>query len=647
MLRPMPKTTTADGKDVFWYGANFWSRSGGPLMWRNYDPDLVRQELAVLAEHGLDMTRSFFYWPDFQPEPDVIDEQLCAHYADFLDAHAEHGMTTIPTFIVGHMSGENWDPAWRQGRDIYADVWMVGREVFYVTELTRRFHEHPAVSGWLISNEIPIYGGEGDRGVIEAWCRIMVSAVRAGGGTQPISIGDGAWGQEVTGHDSGFSVRDLAAITDFVGPHVYRMETDVVRQHLNAAFVCELAAVGGKPVVMEEFGLSTDFVSTENARHYYRQLLVNTLLAGSVGWIAWNNTDYDDIIGQRPYSHHPFELHFGITDRTGRPKSALLELQDFRRLVDRIDLPHLRRRDAEAALVVSSYVDSSYSFLDDVQPRMIVANAHQGYVSAKQAGLPVAVVREQTDGGIPDGARLYLFPSLKELTGPSWAQLVELADGGATVYVSYCAGESGFQRGPWWTCTEELFGVRNDLVYGLNNPVEDDEVVIAFSEDLGSIRAGEQLVVRAAGNENSRAFLPVVVTDGRVVATDQHGNPAVVVKEHGAGRAVLCTYPLEHFAARRRGANPEDSWRLYHALAGLAGAAAPVQVDDPRVLVDALVHDDGRELWFLVSQHGQAVEVAVACEDELTTLYGEPAGQTVHLDPYGYVVLVRAEGGTK
>ena len=40
---------------------------------------------------------------------------------------------------------------------------------------------------------------------------------------------------------NGFSVRDLAAITDFVGPHFYRMENDVVRQHLAAAFVCELA----------------------------------------------------------------------------------------------------------------------------------------------------------------------------------------------------------------------------------------------------------------------------------------------------------------------------------------------------------------------------------------------------------------------
>lgn len=647
MLRPMPKPTTADDDFQFWYGANFWSRCGGPLMWRSYDPVVVREELAVLAEHGLNMTRSFFYWPDFQPEPDVIDEELCRHYADFLDAHAELGMTTIPTFIVGHMSGENWDPAWRAGRDIYADVWMVGREVFYITDLTRRFHAHPAVSGWLISNEIPIYGGEGERGVIEAWCRIMVSAVRAGGGAQPVSIGDGAWGQEVTGHDSGFSVRDLAALTDFIGPHVYRMETDVVRQHLNAAFICELAAVGAKPMVMEEFGLSTDFVSTENARHYYRQLLVNTLLAGTVGWIAWNNTDYDDISGQRPYSHHPFELHFGITDRTGAPKSALLELRDFRQLLDRIDLAGLGRRDADAALVVSSYVDSSYSFFDDVQPRMIVANAHQGYISAKQAGLPVAVVREQTDGGVPEDAKLYLLPSLKELAGPSWAQLVQLAEAGATVYTSYCAGESDFQRGPWWSCTTELFGVRNDLVYGLNNRVEEDEVTITFSEDFGDIQAGESLTVRAAGNENSRAFLPVVVEDGRVVATDQHGNPAVVVKEHGRGRAVLCTYPLEHFAARRRAANPEDSWRLYRALGVLADALPPVQVDDPQVLVDALVHSDGRELWFLVSQHPQAVDVAVDCTEALTTLDGEPAGQSVHLEAYGFAVLVRHEGESK
>lgn len=39
-----------------WLGANFWSRTGGPLMWRNYDPAVVREELRVLAGHGLNTT---------------------------------------------------------------------------------------------------------------------------------------------------------------------------------------------------------------------------------------------------------------------------------------------------------------------------------------------------------------------------------------------------------------------------------------------------------------------------------------------------------------------------------------------------------------------------------------------------------------
>src|SRR4051794_17955955 len=84
LARPFLKLA-ADGAPLVWLGANFWSRSGGPLMWRSYDPTLVREELAVLHEHGLTMTRSFFYWPDFMPDPDLVDESLVEHFADFLD----------------------------------------------------------------------------------------------------------------------------------------------------------------------------------------------------------------------------------------------------------------------------------------------------------------------------------------------------------------------------------------------------------------------------------------------------------------------------------------------------------------------------------------------------------------------------------
>lgn len=621
-----------------WLGANFWSRSGGPLMWRHYDPQVVREELSTLHRHGLNMTRSFFYWPDFQPQPDVIDETKCEFFADFLDAHAELDMSTIPTFLVGHMSGENWDPVWRNGRSIYRDVWMVGREAFYIENLTSRFCTHPAIAGWLISNEIPIYGGEDDTAVVTEWARLMVHAVRAGGGHQPVSIGDGAWGEEVTGHDSGFSVRALGALTDFVGPHVYAMETDLVRQHLKAAFICQLAAIGGRPIVMEEFGLSSDFVSTENSAHYYRQLLYNTLLAGASGWIAWNNTDYDHILDQRPYSHHPFEVHFGITDADGKPKPPLLELQEFAHQLEAIDAAHCHPGDVQAALVVSSYLAEGYSFAHEIDRAMVEANCEQGHVALREAGIPGAVIREHEDGGLAPGYGLYLIPSVKALASPTWRQLAELAEGGATVYVSYCAGESSSQRGPWWNATEPLFGVRNALRYGLNDYVEDDLVELTFVRDFGAIGSGETLHFPAAGNENSRARLPVAVTAGEVVAVDAQGEPAIIAREHGLGRTVLCTYPLEHFAARRRDANPDDSWRLYLALAQIAGIEPAVRVNDPRVLVDYLVHDDASQYWFLVSESAEPLECAVRCPDRATTLSGQ-AVDHVELAPYGVQVI--------
>ncbi|HEX3649467.1 MAG TPA: cellulase family glycosylhydrolase, partial [Pseudonocardiaceae bacterium] len=334
-----------DGRPVRWLGANFWSASGGPLMWRHYDPTLIAAELRVLRDHGLTMTRSFCYWPDFMPEPDRIDDTMIDRFADFLDRHADAGMTTVPTFIVGHMSGENWDPAWRGGRDLYRDVWLVARQAWFAGEIVRRFTDHPAVAGWLVSNEMPIYGDPASREAVTAWAQLIRDAVRANGGRQPFSLGDGAWGIEITGTDNGFSVRDIAGLVDFLGPHVYRMEDDQIRQHYAAAWICELAGTFGRPVVLEEFGVSSDFASDENAAHYYRQVLHNSLLAGATGWIGWNNTDYDRLAHQDPYRHHAFEMHFGLTDATGTPKPALTEFRRFADVLNTVDIEHCHRAD--------------------------------------------------------------------------------------------------------------------------------------------------------------------------------------------------------------------------------------------------------------------------------------------------------------
>ncbi len=143
----------------------------------------------------------------------------------------------------------------------------------------------------------------------------------------------------------------------------------------------------------------------------------------------------------------------------------------------------------------------------------------------------------------------------------------------------------------------------------------------------------------AAGREDSRAYLPVVPAGARVVATDAHGRPALLCHETGAGRTVLATYPLEHMAARTARANPEQTHRLYAALAELAGAARPVTVDTPYVAADTLVREDGTRYVLLVSQSGEELTVRPSADGELRELTGGEPVKDVVIAPYGVRVL--------
>jgi endo-1,4-beta-mannosidase len=619
-------------------------------MWSSYDPVLVREELAVLAANGCNVTRSFCYWPDFVPEPEHLDPEVLGHFADFLDAHVDLGLGTIPTFIVGHMSGENWDPAWRGGRDLYRDVWMVSQQAWFAQELASRFSRHPAIEGWLISNEMPHYGGPAPESVVTAWGRLMVQALRAGGVTQPVSIGDGAWGVEVSGRDNGYSLRTLAPLVDWLGPHVYPMSNDPVRQALDAAFVCAMCASFGKPVVLEEFGVSSDFVSDDHAAEYYRQVLYSSLLAGARGWLAWNNCDYDDLQNQDPYRHHPFEMHFGLTDRNGKPKAQLDEIVRFAAFVARLSGQPWEPVSGDAVIVVPEHFERRLPFTNEAYGVDMRAILLQSFIASREADLPVSIVRET--GGLPSGPSLFLLPSTQLLTAPGTARLAQLAEEGATVYASYFAGSTDNLHGPWVPWLNDIFGFRQQLRNGLVDRIDNDDVVLEFLQDFGGIEAGTRLRVGIGGNEHSRAFLPVTPNEAEVVAVDDHGRPALLRRRCGKGWTVFCTYPLEYLAASRAGVNPEITGDIYSALADMAGVDRPVTSPDRRVLVgrirtgDNPASDAATEL-VVVANASDASFTAELRTDATSRLLeqGQDAGaeavESVLLNPWDVKILVR------
>ena len=368
-----------------WLGVNFWSRAGGPLMWRAYDDGVVRAELATLAENEIFLTRSFLLWPDFQPAPDVVDEAFMERFGRFLQAHEDLGMRTVPTMLVGHMSGQNFDLPWRAGRDLYRDGAMLGQQAFFIREVVRRAGASPAVAGWLLSNEFPHYAGSAPREYVRAWALTCANAVRAGGSWLPVGLGDGAWGADMTGADNGYVLDDQMDVVDFIGPHVYASDDDQARQLSRAAVASELAGTG-KPVVLEEFGLSSALTSDANAAHYYRLVLHLSLLGGATGWLAWNNTDFD-LLDQEPYCHHAHELGFGLTTAEGRAKPAMAEMRAFSLLLKALDVAHCRRAPTRTAVLVPAYLSARHQFMDGADRQDMLPITHHAYLAAKRAGL--------------------------------------------------------------------------------------------------------------------------------------------------------------------------------------------------------------------------------------------------------------------
>src|SRR6202012_5427458 len=161
------------------------------------------------------------------------------------------------------------------------------------------------------------------------------------------------------------------------------------------------------------------------------------------------------------------------------------------------------------------------------------------------------------------------------------------------VYVSYCAGDTAWQRGPSFGALNELFGVRHQLDVGVADHIADDFAELILTRDFGGLSRGTTLTFPVAGNEHARTFLPVSPVTAEVIATDAHGRPALLRRQAGRGSRVLGTYPLQYMPSAAPRVNPDATVALYGALATHAGVRRPVSVDEPGVACDVLIRQDG------------------------------------------------------
>jgi endo-1,4-beta-mannosidase len=348
-------------------GINYWPRRKAMYWWKQFDGGEVREEFAQIASWGLSLVRICLLWEDFQRGPDQVDSAALAHLVEVLDAARDQGLGVMPTLIVGNMSGAFWFPRWvyaeqvaplqalwladsrptdRLVRDIYGEPEMLHAQARLAEVVAGRLRDHPALWGWDLANEIDAAGHPTTDDAGWLWTRTLASALRLADSMHAITYGAHSPSLELRNH---LRIDDMASSLDFLSMHGYPIYSDVAKGPFDPEFVPYLtaltAALGGKPAMMQEFGVCTaapgepshaikdDFLgkeqdqllaSEEDAAAYYDAVLSRLRALRVPGALAWCYADYARELWDRPPLDRAIrERSFGLVRSDGAEKAAV------------------------------------------------------------------------------------------------------------------------------------------------------------------------------------------------------------------------------------------------------------------------------------------------------------------------------------
>lgn len=363
----------------FTLGVNYWPRRKAMYWWSNFDDGEVREEFAIIKEIGMQVVRLFLLWDDFQPDPTSVSKEAVDNLIKVANLAADHGLGLDVTFFTGHMSGPNWSPRWLLGgdlppvahqhwlrdvvsfggltnkgyRNMFHDEMALNAERLLLKTVVTALRDHPAIWMWNLGNEPDLFAWPNSSDEGAAWVEEMVGLIKSIDPNHPVTIGLHGDGIH---RDNGLRIDKVYAHTDVAVMHSYPMYTPWARKPLDPDFVpftCALvAALAGKPVLMEEFGGCTalpgeetylmkwietngrereQFMAGEDDFAEFLSLTIPKLQAsGATGAMLWCYADYAQELWDRPPCQNQWhERFFGLVRPDGTLKPHAKVIQEF------------------------------------------------------------------------------------------------------------------------------------------------------------------------------------------------------------------------------------------------------------------------------------------------------------------------------
>ncbi len=658
-----------------------WPR-GGVALGGDYNPEqwpreVWRDDVRLMREAGVTFaTVGVFSWSWLEPEPGRYE---MAWLDDVLDLLHEGGIAV--DLATGTASPPPWfshkypdsrpvrsdgTRLWHGSRQAYCPSSTVFTEhaVALASEMARRYHDHPALAMWHVSNEYACHN-------LPCWCEVCAEAFRAWlldryGDLEHLNEawGTAFWSQRYTAWDQVIPPRVTPTLANPTHQlDFWRFGSDT----LLAQYVAERdvlhALSPGVPVTTnfmtnEHFRLldyarwapEVDVVSTDHyvvhqpagpvtdPHHDPRAELsfsadLTRGLAGGRPWVLmehstsavnWQPVNQAKAPGQmlrdslahvargadtlgffqwRASRAGAEKFHSGLVPHAGTDTKVFREVSELGAICGRLGEVLDSRVEAPVALVWD-YPSARAATLQAVPSTAVDPGqvAHDLHAALRAAGITCDVV--------PPGAdlapyRVVLVPTLYLCTDGTAAAVAAAAEAGAQVLVTYFSGISDehdhVRLGGYPGAFRDLLGVRVEEFFPL--PVGG---TVALDDGATGTLWSELL-------EAVDADVLARYADGPLA-----GVPALTRREVGAGAAWYCATRLD----------PEATARLVDAVCAAAGVSAPA---GRPAHVEVVRRGDGERTWTFLLNHGADAEVVLDGHDlvrerEVSGSWTLPAG---------------------
>jgi endo-1,4-beta-mannosidase len=635
----------ADGKRFLPVGAH-WVPAKAAMQWNvEWDPKDIEADFAKMHELGYSIVRFDVMWPWFEPRPDDYNPVAFQQFDYLVSLAHKYKIYLHPSLFIGGEVGEAyWDVPWRMGRHPHADPEMLRLETNLAAEFGRRYGNETAVIGWDLTDEPPFWIVPSplttDAMAIN-WTRLIVSGLREHDKLHPIVVGTS--GEEI-GHGP-FRADNITKFVDFFSVHPFTLYAPDLfpdallssRGTYGAAFEITLSQGADRPVMIHEMGASTAQFSPERVAAYDRAQMYSGLGAGSIGVDLWCYTDASpEQFHKVPYLRTPQETGWGMTTWDRQDKPLAREFKKFAQVVSKLDLAGIAPARADVGIVipdewakphgdfshfglkgpaVTPYVSQADADAIPGRPQpdtgagnqWLMSSVLSSFILARRASLKADFPREYGDW---ERRPMLFMPSPITSTGNDallthvhsdfYEKVRKYVERGGFLYASIASDGAVPEMA-------SLFGAR------IVDRAVSSEVTIKIITPFGKLKPGDTFHYRmpSASIQSWGALLEV--STGKVIAVDQDGHPALVANTLGAGKTLLCAYPIEHYLANVPAVfdTPENTHTIYEAFRDWGGVKPVFRSDRSDVEVSSLMGDH-RGYLVLVNHSDQPQDVTIS-----------------------------------